>query len=115
MTAAIQRIDAHYRKIQPDLIFHYTIKAILRILAAARTACPSVSVITGLGYAFSGNPCFQTSVKTIYRRVCRKMPNLFLNSDDQRVFVTEKLIRKEKTFLLPEKEWNTGTFYPGPV
>ncbi|HWK03726.1 MAG TPA: glycosyltransferase family 4 protein [Puia sp.] len=111
-----RELTAHYRKIQPDLIFHYTIKAnIFGSLAAARTACPSVSVITGLGYAFSGNPLLQTSVKTIYRRVLQKNAETwFLNSDDQRVFVTEKLIRKEKTFLLPGEGVDTGTFYPAP-
>jgi glycosyltransferase involved in cell wall biosynthesis len=106
----------HYRKIRPDLIFHYTIKAnIFGTLAASRTKCPSISVITGLGYAFSGNGLLQTSVQVIYRRVLQKNSEVwFLNQDDQRIFVNEKLIRKEKTFLLPGEGIDTDAFYPSP-
>ena len=111
-----RELTAHYREIQPDLIFHYTIKAnIFGSLAAARIACPSVSVITGLGYAFSGNTLLRASVKTIYRRVLQKNAETwFLNSDDQRIFLKEKLIRKEKTFLLPGEGVDTDAFYPSP-
>jgi glycosyltransferase involved in cell wall biosynthesis len=106
----------HYREIRPDLIFHYTIKAnIFGTLAAARTKCSSVSVVTGLGYAFSGNGLLQTSVQVIYRRVLQKNSEVwFLNSDDERIFVKEKLVRKEKTFLLPGEGVDTDAFYPSP-
>jgi glycosyltransferase involved in cell wall biosynthesis len=106
----------HYRQIQPDLIFHYTIKAnIFGTMAAARTRSASVSVVTGLGYAFSGNGLLQTSVQVIYRRVLQKNSEVwFLNSDDQRIFVEEKLVRKEKTFLLPGEGVDTHAFYPSP-
>ena len=111
-----RELAGHYRKIQPDLIFHYTIKAnIYGSLAAARAVCPSVSVITGLGYAFAGNTLLQASVKTIYRRVLQKNAETwFLNSDDQRIFIKEKLIRPEKTFLLPGEGVDTETYYPSP-
>jgi glycosyltransferase involved in cell wall biosynthesis len=106
----------HYRQIKPDLIFHYTIKAnIYGSLAAARIACPSVSVITGLGYAFAGNTLLQASVKAIYRRVLQKnAATWFLNNDDQRIFIKEQLVRKEKTFLLPGEGVDTTAFYPSP-
>jgi len=111
-----RELAGHYRQLQPDLIFHYTIKAnIFGSLAAARTACPSVSVITGLGYAFAGNTFLQASVKTIYRRVLQKNAETwFLNSDDQRIFIQEKLIRPEKTYLLPGEGVDTATYYPSP-
>jgi glycosyltransferase involved in cell wall biosynthesis len=106
----------HYRRIKPDLIFHYTIKAnIFGSLAASRIQCPSVSVITGLGYAFSGNKLLQHSVQVIYRRVLQKNAEVwFLNSDDQRIFITEKLVRKDKTFLLPGEGVDTDTYFPAP-
>jgi glycosyltransferase involved in cell wall biosynthesis len=106
----------HYRRIKPDLIFHYTIKAnIYGSLAAARIACPSVSVITGLGYAFAGNTLLQASVKAIYKRVLQKNAGTwFLNTDDQRIFIKEQLVRKEKTFLLPGEGVDTTAFYPSP-
>lgn len=106
----------HYRRIQPGLIFHYTIKAnIYGSLAAARIACPSVSVITGLGYAFAGNTLIRTSVKAIYKRVLQKNAGTwFLNHDDQRIFINEQLVRKEKAFLLPGEGVDTTVFYPSP-
>ncbi len=106
----------HYRRIRPDLIFHYTIKAnIFGSLAAARMGAPAVGVITGLGYAFSGNTLLQASVKTLYRRVLQKNAETwFLNTDDQRIFTKEQLVRKEKTFLLPGEGVDTETFYPSP-
>lgn len=106
----------HYRRIRPDLIFHYTIKAnIYGTLAAARIQCPSVSVITGLGYAFAGSPLLQASVKAVYRRVLKKNAETwFLNSDDQRIFLNEKLVRPEHAFLLPGEGVDTDTYYPSP-
>lgn len=106
----------HYRRIQPDLIFHYTIKAnIYGTMAAARVQSPSVSVITGLGYAFAGNPLLQASVKAVYRRVLQKNAETwFLNTDDQRIFLNEKLTHAEKTFLLPGEGVDTKTYYPSP-
>jgi glycosyltransferase involved in cell wall biosynthesis len=106
----------HYRRIKPDLIFHYTIKAnIFGSLAASRIQCPSVSVITGLGYAFSGNKLLQNSVQVIYRRVLQKNAEVwFLNSDDQRIFIKEQLVRKDKTFLLPGEGVDTDTYSPSP-
>jgi glycosyltransferase involved in cell wall biosynthesis len=106
----------HYRQIRPDLIFHYTIKAnIFGTLAAARTKSASISVITGLGYAFSGNRILQHTVQVIYRGVLQKNEEVwFLNGDDRRIFIKEKLIRKEKAFLLPGEGVDTVAFYPSP-
>ncbi|MHA4812087.1 glycosyltransferase family 4 protein [Flavitalea flava] len=106
----------HYRQINPDLIFHYTIKAnIFGSLAASRIGCPSVSVITGLGYAFSGKNLLQVTAKIIYRQVLRKNAEVwFLNSDDQEIFVREGLVKKEKTFLLAGEGVDADLFPPSP-
>ncbi|HTI09502.1 MAG TPA: glycosyltransferase family 4 protein [Puia sp.] len=111
-----RELRGHYRRIRPDLIFHYTIKAnIYGTLAAARVQCPSVSVITGLGYAFAGSPLLQASVKTVYRRVLQKNAETwFLNSDDQDFFLQEKLVRPETAFLLPGEGVDTDLYAPSP-
>ena len=63
----------HYRQLQPGLIFHYTIKAnLFGTLAAARAAVPSISVVTGLGYTFTGVGWLQTVTKALYKRILRK-------------------------------------------
>ncbi len=107
---------SHYRQIQPALIFHYTIKAnIFGSIAASRIKCPSVSVITGLGYTFSTNKLLRTIAKFLYRRALKRSREVwFLNSDDRSVFLNEGLINKENTFLLPGEGVDTGAFYPAP-
>jgi glycosyltransferase involved in cell wall biosynthesis len=106
----------HYRQIRPALIFHYTIKAnIFGSMAASRVNCPSISVITGLGYTFSTNKLLRTIAKFLYRRALKKSREVwFLNDDDQSVFLKEGLINKENTFLLPGEGVDTEAFYPAP-
>jgi glycosyltransferase involved in cell wall biosynthesis len=106
----------HYRQIRPGLIFHYTIKAnIAGSLAAARIRVPTVSVVTGLGYAFSGGRLLTSAVKIFYRPALRKNTEVwFLNPDDRQVFLREKLVAEEKTFLLPGEGVDTEAFYPMP-
>ncbi len=106
----------HYRQIRPSLIFHYTIKAnIFGSLAASRVGSPSVSVITGLGYTFSTNKLLRAIAKVLYRGALKKNKEVwFLNGDDQSVFVGERLVKKENTFLLPGEGVDTEAFYPAP-
>jgi len=106
----------HYRTIRPDLVFHYTIKAnLFGTRAAARAGIPSVSVITGLGYAFAGNGWLQAVAKFLYKKELRNSREVwFLNEDDRHIFTSRQLIRPEKTFLLPGEGVDTQTFYPAP-
>ncbi|MBN8851352.1 MAG: hypothetical protein BGO55_09385 [Sphingobacteriales bacterium 50-39] len=110
-----KELARHYSQIRPGLIFHYTVKANLYgSKAAAKTHCPSISVFTGLGYAFS-NSLLQSFVQTGLRPALKKnISNWFLNSDDQQLFIEKKLVKKEKTFLLPGEGVDTETFYPAP-
>lgn len=105
-----------YRRLKPDLIFHYTIKAnIFGSMAASRAHCPSISVITGLGYTFSTHKILLHIVKTLYRRALKKNKEVwFLNEDDRSVFVDAKLVKKENSFLLPGEGVDTDAFYPAP-
>lgn len=106
----------HYRQIRPHLIFHYTIKAnIFGTLAAAKAGIPAISVITGLGYAFAGGGWLQTIARLLYRSALRKSREVwFLNEDDHRLFVSQKLVPPEKTFVLPGEGVDTAAFYPAP-
>jgi glycosyltransferase involved in cell wall biosynthesis len=106
----------HYRTLRPNLIFHYTIKAnIFGSMAAAAAGIPAVSVITGLGYAFSGRTLLQTVARTLYRSAVQKTAEVwFLNEDDRDLFTTLGLVPAEKTFILPGEGVDTATFYPAP-
>ena len=106
----------HYKRLRPHLAFHYTIKAnIYGSLAAARINCPAVSVITGLGYMFTGKSMFKFAASKLYCYALKKTKEVwFLNSDDQKIFIDDKLVAAEKTFLLPGEGVDTHTFYPAP-
>jgi glycosyltransferase involved in cell wall biosynthesis len=106
----------HYRIIRPDLIFHYTIKAnLFGTRAAAHAGIPSVSVITGLGYAFAGNGWLQSIAKFLYKKELRNSTEVwFLNEDDRHIFTAQQLIQSEKSFLLPGEGVDTKAFYPTP-
>jgi glycosyltransferase involved in cell wall biosynthesis len=114
--ALYRELKQHYRRIRPDLIFHYTIKAtIYGTLAANHIKRPSVSVITGLGYVFSGPSLLQTAVKLIYRKVLRMNKEVwFLNADDQSSFLRSRLVPEKKTFILPGEGVDTELFHPAP-
>jgi glycosyltransferase involved in cell wall biosynthesis len=106
----------HYKRLRPQLIFHYTIKAnIYGSLAAARINCPAVSVITGLGYMFTGKSIFKFAASKLYCYALKKTKEVwFLNPDDQKIFIDDKLVAAEKTFLLPGEGVDTTAFYPSP-
>jgi glycosyltransferase involved in cell wall biosynthesis len=104
----------HYKTIRPDLIFHYTIKAnLIGTRAAAKAKIRSVSVITGLGYAFSGIPLIGAIVKEVYKKVLRKnVETWFLNDDDRDFFTSRRLVAAEKTFILPGEGVDAERFHP---
>jgi len=106
----------HYRTTRPGLIFHYTIKANLYgTRAAARAGIPSISVVTGLGYTFSGEGWLQRGVRIGYRRQLKKATEVwFLNEDDRKVFTTQHLVPADNTFLLPGEGVDTEYFHPAP-
>ncbi len=84
-----------YRSIKPDLIFHFTHKPnIFGGFAAFFTKIPSVSVLTGLGYAFIRNRMEQRTMKQIYKLVSKINSHLvFENNEDKMYFVQQKIVR----------------------
>ena len=111
-----RELYGHYRSLKPALIFHYTVKANLYgTSAAARAGIPSISVVTGLGYTFSGEGWLQRGVRLGYRRQLQKSTEVwFLNEDDRQVFVSQHLVPVEKTFLLPGEGVDTDWFFAAP-
>jgi glycosyltransferase involved in cell wall biosynthesis len=110
-----RELTRHYLQVRPGLIFHYTVKANLYgSKAAAKAHCPSISVFTGLGYAFS-NSMIQSFVQTGLRPALKdNISTWFLNGDDQQLFIEKKLVKKEKTFLLPGEGVDPDKFYAAP-
>ncbi|MFT3936059.1 MAG: glycosyltransferase family 4 protein [Chitinophagaceae bacterium] len=111
-----KELRKHYKKIQPHLIFHYTIKAcIYGPIAAAHTGCKAISVITGLGYTFASNKILKIAASNLYRHALKKANEVwFLNPDDQKIFIDSGIVKKETTFLLPGEGVDATVFYATP-
>ncbi|HEV2479065.1 MAG TPA: glycosyltransferase family 4 protein [Puia sp.] len=106
----------HYRTIRPHLIFHYTIKAnIFGTIAAHRAGIPSISVITGLGYAIIRKGWLSRTVKLFYKNILPKSKETWvLNEDDKTLLIREHLRTPGSLFVLPGEGVDTETFFPAP-
>jgi glycosyltransferase involved in cell wall biosynthesis len=104
-----------YQRIDPALIFHYTIKANIFGSLAAGKRYPSVGVITGLGYAFMEDTAIQKIARILYRFSLKKAREVwFLNHDNQQLFIRNKLVAATQTFVLPGEGIDTDYYYPAP-
>jgi glycosyltransferase involved in cell wall biosynthesis len=103
-----------YKIVEPDLIFHYTIKPnIYGTLAAKYANIPSIAVITGLGYTFINDNATAKIAKLLYKNSLKHAQKVwFINHDDRRKFILERLIDKNKIDLLPSEGVNTQKFAP---
>jgi glycosyltransferase involved in cell wall biosynthesis len=111
------RLKALYRKVKPDLIFHYVIKPnIYGSIAASQLKIPSVAIITGLGYAFAKNNWLTTLVIKLYRYALKKAAFVWmLNEEDRQLFIQKKIVDIHKTDVLPSEGVNTQKFKSYPV
>jgi glycosyltransferase involved in cell wall biosynthesis len=109
-----RKLKSIYKKHKPDFIFHYVIKPnIYGSLAAAKLNIPSVSVITGLGYAFAKKNWLYYVVRALYKRALRNATEVwFLNNEDARAFTSNHIIPIEKVKVLPGEGVNTEQFSP---
>ena len=112
--ALYRQLKKLYRELAPDFIFHYVAKPnIYGSLAAAACNIPSVAVITGLGYPFAKRDWLYQVVKQLYKRALRKTREVwFLNNEDAKIFITEKIVNIEKVKVLPGEGVNTDHFSP---
>lgn len=103
-----------YGQYRPDLLFHYVAKPnIYGTLAATRRGIPSVAVVTGLGYAFARKNWLYYLIRTLYRHAFTKAREVwFLNNEDARIFIDEKIVDIEKVKVLPGEGVDTGYFSP---
>jgi len=88
-----------YRHIKPDLIIHFTHKPnIFGGFASGFAKIPSISVLTGLGYAFIRNRMEQHTMKQIYKLIGMINSHfVFENNEDRMLFIEQKIIKEYKT------------------
>ncbi|MGR5336192.1 glycosyltransferase family 4 protein [Vibrio gigantis] len=96
-----------YKQTSCTIVLAYTIKPIVWGGLAARFAkVPSFyAMVTGLGYAFQKG-CFAKNllnslVKFLYRAALKKSKGvIFQNRDNMQVFINERIVPREKCFLV---------------
>ena len=92
-----------YKRADPDIVCHFTIKPnIYGSIAARALGMPSINNITGLGTLFIRKSLATYIAKLLYR-LALLFSNLvfFQNIQDQKYFLDNKLVRKSKSRLIP--------------
>ncbi|MEE9694206.1 glycosyltransferase family 4 protein [Aeromonas hydrophila] len=103
-----------YRRINADLIIHYTVKPnVYGSFAAHLCRVPTLAITTGLGYAFMNDGWVPKVVALLYKFAFR-YPRLviFLNEDDRIEFISRQLVDEKKTLLLPGEGIDLNFFSP---
>lgn len=113
----IRRFYRLYKKLQPDCILHYTIKPNIYGTIAARLAgIPCINNVSGLGTVFLHKNLVSKIAQSLYRFAFRFPHNVFFqNRDDRNLFIDLRLIKKEKTDVLPGSGINLNKFHPQPL
>jgi glycosyltransferase involved in cell wall biosynthesis len=103
-----------YRRERPHLVFHYTIKPVIYgSLAAALTGVPSLSTVTGAGYAFMRDGLLQHLVRRLYRLALRFPQAVFFqNPDDRDFFLRAGLVRESQVRTVPGSGVNLDNYAP---
>ncbi|MEA2110992.1 MAG: glycosyltransferase family 4 protein [Campylobacterota bacterium] len=103
-----------YRKIQPDIALHFTIKPdIYASLAAGILQIPIITNITGLGSLFVHDR-FSTKIAKLLYKIALNLPKkvFFQNMEDKEAFIYHKLVSRERTGLLPGSGIDPELFKP---
>ncbi len=105
-----------FRRERPDLYLGWTIKPnTYGSFAAALAGIPAINNISGLGTAFIRSNWLTFVAKRLYRLGLRKSATVFFqNEDDRRLFVDNRLVRRERTGLLAGSGIDSTHFRPMP-
>jgi len=104
-----------YHHEKPTIVHHFTIKPVIYGSIAARlVGIPRiVNSIEGLGYVFLKGGILQSMVEKMYKFALRPPAQvIFLNPDDQNIFLERKLVTYEQIHLIHGTGVNTELFSP---
>lgn len=113
-SALIAELFLIYRNVNPDAVLHFTIKPnIYGSIAAALLNIPVVNNVCGLGTVFLKKNFISRMAEFLYRVSFRTPKKVyFQNSHDKTLFIDRKLIKQEKTDILPGSGINLNHFLP---
>jgi glycosyltransferase involved in cell wall biosynthesis len=113
-SALIIELLATYRSVRPDIVLHYTIKPnVYGTLAASILNIPVINNVCGLGTVFLKRDIVSAIAMFLYKISFRFASKVFFqNSDDLKLFVSKKLVKKESADLLPGSGIDLSRFQP---
>jgi len=122
----LQKIIDLYRREEPYLVHHVTIKPVLYGSTAARiVGVPSiVNAVSGLGYVFIEGPndgrsrqVLRRAVKAAYRFAlgAHQSRTIFQNPDDRSYFIENNLVAPARTLLIPGSGVDVQRFAATPL
>jgi len=106
-----------YNRVNPDIVFHYTIKPILfGSIAAKLNHISSVAMFTGLNLLFKKESLINTLARKILKFALRFPKKIiFLNKKDMDFLISSEIITAEKSFLFEGGEGLDTSYYkPAP-
>lgn len=103
-----------YKRVNPDIILHFTIKPnIYGTLAANRLNIPVINNVSGLGTVFLNANIVSLIAKQLYRLAFRKAELIFFQNEiDKRDFLKHIKIPEDRVDLLPGSGINLNEFVP---
>ena len=112
----IAELTRKYKRLNPDLILHYTNKPnIFGAIAARRAKIDSMAIVTGLGYAFIHNGFIKQITTALYKYTSKYHKKfIFENIEDRELFEDEKIISKGQGISVKGCGVNTTYFHPYP-
>jgi glycosyltransferase involved in cell wall biosynthesis len=111
-----------YRRLQPDLVHHVTIKPVLYGGVAARMAkVPAVvHAVPGLGHVFVDKGLAASLLRLVVKRIYRlafghtNLKVIFQNPDDQNLMERAQLVRPSDSVLIRGSGVDMNAFVPQP-
>ncbi|WP_019946351.1 glycosyltransferase family 4 protein [Hymenobacter aerophilus] len=112
--ALTRRFYQLYKREQPDVVLHYTIKPnIYGTLAARLAGIPSVNNVSGLGTVFIVKNLVSKVALGLYKFAFQFPKRVFFqNDDDRQLFISNNLVSAAKTDLLPGSGVDIQRFRP---
>ncbi len=112
--ALIARFARIIKRERPDIFLSWTIKPnVYGAFAAGLSGIPAIANISGLGTAFIRANWLTLIVTLLYRIGLRRAALVFFqNADDRALFVGERLVRAERSALLPGSGIDLAAFDP---
>lgn len=106
-----------YRRIGPDIAFHFTIKPVMYGAIVSRLiGIPCVSIITGLGYLFLERNWKARLANALYRFTLHRSREVwFLNDDDRNMFASAGLTDSLPVRMLPGEGIDVSRFVNEPL